>query len=164
MAEQKGIIRIKGKIGDLSFYRGDGKDLVKTPGGATKEQIMSQPEFARLRENMSEFGGAAHIGKAFRGALGEVLPVMKGKFFSARVTGMFSKLGKLGAGVRGERAFEIVTNSYILTGFNFNRTKILSSIFSAPFTLVANVDRNETTFNVPDFNTAENGMRLQSIF
>ncbi len=155
MAEQKGIIRIKGKIGDLSFYQGNGKDFVKTPGGATKSQIMSNPKFVRLRENMTEFGGSAHVGRAFRHGLADVLDVMSGRSLSGRVTGMFKAVCSHGSGTRGERKFEIVANKSIMIGFNFNNNKRLSSIFSPMYTYTVNVGRNETELFVPDFNVSD---------
>ena len=42
-------------------------------------------------------------------------------------------------------------NEY-LKGLDFNRNISFNGIFSAPFTLTANVDRNESTLSVPVFN------------
>lgn len=39
-----------------------------------------------------------------------------------------------------------------LKGLDFNRNISFNGIFSAPFTLTANVDRNESTLSVPAFN------------
>ncbi len=154
MARQKGLIRVGGLLGDLSFYHSDGKDLVKTPGGASKEQIMGSPKLIRVRENMTEFGGSAHVGKAFRSGLAEVIDLMSGKYVTGRITGLFKQICNNGPGPRGYRNFEIVSNSMLLAGFNFNTGKILGSIFSPPYFYFANVDRNETTLKVPDFNTS----------
>ena len=155
MAEQSGIVRIKGRIGNLSFYQGNSKDLVKTATGPSKERIMTDPKYIRTRENLSEFGGSAHIGKAFRTGLSETINVMKGKYMAGRVTGMFKRVCSNGKGIRGERMFEIVSNTNILAGFNFNKSKILSSIFSPPYSYTANVDRNETVLLIPDFNISD---------
>ncbi len=155
MAEQSGIVRIKGKIGNLSFYQGNNKDLVKTATGPSKERIMTDPKYIRTRENLSEFGGSAHIGKAFRTGLSETINVMKGKYMAGRVTGMFKRVCNNGSGIRGERTFEIVPNTFIFTGFNFNKSKILSSIFSPPYSYTANVGRNETVLLIPDFNISD---------
>ena len=154
MGEQKGIIRLRGKVGNVSFYHQDGVDLAKTPGGATKEQIMKDPRFVRVRENMSEFGGSAMVGKAFRDSIAEVLPVMKGQYLTGRVTAKFRTICTLGTGTRGQRDIVIVANKAIIVGLNFSIVKLFSAIFSAPYSLVANAGRNETTLTIPDFNTS----------
>ena len=154
MARQRGVIRVKGLLGDLSFYHSGGKDLVKTPGGASKKAILNEPQFKRTRENMSEFGGAAMVGKAFRGGMAEVLPVFKERYLTSRMLSIFRKVCSNGPGVRGERTFEIVNNTMLLAGFNFNPSKILGALFSAPFDYGANTDRNETNLKVSDFNTS----------
>jgi hypothetical protein len=155
MARQKGLIRVKGLLGDISFYQSGGKDLMKTPGGASKEKIMTDPKFVRTRENMSEFGGSAMVGKALRLGVIEVKGVFGGRYMSAELLGIFKKVCTNGTGLRGARDFEIVANKLLIEGFNFDKAKILAATFNAPYTFVTNAGRNETTFTVADFNTTD---------
>jgi hypothetical protein len=69
MARQKGIIKIQGSLGDLSFYSSVFGDIVRRKGGASKEKIKRSPAFERLREHHTEFAGCAAAGKLFRQAL-----------------------------------------------------------------------------------------------
>ena len=62
MAKQKGIIKLTGKIGDLSFYKSKDGYLAREKGGVDGERIKNDPAFARTRENGSEFGLAATAG------------------------------------------------------------------------------------------------------
>ena len=45
MAKQKGIIKLKGSLGGLTFYERNRKELVRTTGGPTKERIENDPKF-----------------------------------------------------------------------------------------------------------------------
>ena len=87
MATNESLIKLKGNIGGLSFYEGDGKNLVKMSNGPEKERIMTDPAYKRTRENMQEFGGAATVGKAFRMCFAEVIKTMSEKYFDIRSMG-----------------------------------------------------------------------------
>ena len=63
MAKQTGIIKLKGIIGDISFYKSADGHLARSKGGVDKNRIANDPAFQRTRENGSEFGRA---GKGFR--------------------------------------------------------------------------------------------------
>lgn len=62
MARQKGIIKLKGTLGGITFYKTslDGH-LAREKGGIEAERIANDLAFQRTRENNSEFGreGAA---------------------------------------------------------------------------------------------------------
>ncbi|MDQ3191770.1 MAG: hypothetical protein M3Q58_09260 [Bacteroidota bacterium] len=152
-AIQKGPIRIKGQIGDLTFFTKDGKGFVRESTSLDKSRIEKDPAFKRTRENMSEFGGSAMVGKALRTGLAELIKFMGGRYITSRITGLLRQLIELGSGVRGKRSFEIVLNQEILEGFEFTPDAAFGAVFSAPYDLTANVDRNEVTITVPVFNT-----------
>ncbi len=69
MAQQKGHLPVKGRIGNLSFYKTQDGYLVKDKGGISKSRIASDPAFQRARENGAEFGRAGKAGKLLRNAL-----------------------------------------------------------------------------------------------
>ncbi|QTE23274.1 hypothetical protein [Polaribacter cellanae] len=154
MAKQKGFIKLKGSLGGLTFYESNGKNIVKTTGGVDKSRIENDPNYKRTRENMSEFGASATVGKALRQGLGAIIKNIKDPTITGRITGLMKQINTLGTGVRGQRSFEILKNKIILEGFQFNKKKPLSSVFYpeyAPPTLDAN--RSIATWIVPDFNT-----------
>ena len=153
MARQVSIIKIKGKIGDLSFYKSAGKHLVREKTGIEKERLLHDPAFKRTRENMSEFGGSAVVGKALRMGLANVLHLFSDRYIVARITKIMRSVNKKGTGTRGKRAFEIKDNSFELEGFDFDKKTSFDRIFHAPFTLEVNADRNGVTLTVPVFNT-----------
>jgi len=51
MSKQKGVIKLVGNIGGMSFYTSNGEYLARTAGGPTKERISNRFE---LRENPRE--------------------------------------------------------------------------------------------------------------
>ena len=58
MAKQTGIIKLKGTIGGISFYKTTDRHLACEKGGIDKSRIQNDPVFQRTRENGSEFGRA----------------------------------------------------------------------------------------------------------
>ena len=107
MAKQKGYIKLRGSLGGLTFYEKDGSNIVRTTGGVNKSRIESDPAFKRTRENMQEFGGAAHIGKSFRQGFANIVKTMSGPNLVGRVTAIMKRIISVGAGQRGERYFEV---------------------------------------------------------
>ena len=154
MAKYKGLIKLKGSIGGMSFYDMEGKSFVRQSGGVDKEKIMSDPAFKRTRENMSEFGGSAVIGKAYRNSFAEVINVMGETYITGRVTGIMNKIIKQGSGVRGERVFEIIPHKEFIEGFDFNRKSPLGAVFYAPYdTISFNANRDIVSWSIPEFET-----------
>ena len=155
MAKQKGIFRIEGTVGGVTFYQRGGVDLVKEVSSVKRERIMNDPDFQRTRENMAEFGGSATVGKALRMGLTSLMRTMGDRNSSARITSLMKKVNNLGLGDRGQRGFEILAHAQTLLGFEFNKTTIFSSVFNAPFTFTSVPARDQTTLTVPDFNTLD---------
>lgn len=154
MAINKSFMKIEGTLDNLTFYQKDGKNLVKTKSTVSRSRIMSDAAYRRTRENMREFGGAARVGKAFRTAFSGVTKTMADTYMGARINGLMKRINRYGAGVRGERDFEVVSYGEMLKGFEFNKTEPFNAQFFAPSALpTINASRDEVTWTVPDFNT-----------
>lgn len=155
MAKQKGFIKIKGSLGGLTFYEANRKELIRTTGGIDKSRIEKDPNFKRTRENMSEFGGSAKVGKAFRTGFATIFKSMSDSTAVGRITGMMKRINVVGPGLRGRRTFEILTNRLLIEGFEFNKYKHLESVFYPPYNIpTLNANRTIATWVVPDFNTS----------
>ena len=154
MAQNKSFVKLEGTLDNLTFYQKDGKNFVKTKSSVSRSRIMTDSAYRRTRENMREFGGAARVGKAFRTAFSGVVKTMGDTYMGARINGLMKRINRYGAGVRGEREFEIVSYGEMLRGFEFNKTDPLAAQFFAPSALpIINASRDEVTWTVPDFNT-----------
>lgn len=155
MAKQKGFIKLEGSLEGLTFYERNGKSIVRTTGGNTKERIKTDPAFRRTRENMSEFGASATIGKSFRVGFSSIIKTMSGSIIVGRIVQMLKRVNTVGTGLRGQRSFNFSANKELLEGFEFNSSKPLSTIFYAPFEApTVDANRSEVTWVVPDFNTS----------
>lgn len=154
MARNTSFVKLEGTLDGLTFYNKDGENVVKTQSRVSKSRIMTDSAYRRTRENMREFGGAARVGKAFRDAFAGVASTMGDTYMGSRMNGVMKRINRNGAGIRGERDFEIVTYGDMLKGFEFNKELPLKSQFFAPYDLPEiNVARDEATWVIPDFNT-----------
>ena len=151
MSKQKGIIKLVGNIGGLSFYASGGEFLARTAGGPTKEQIATGTNFIRTRENNKEFGGSAKVSKSLRTALSGVLQVMGSGDLTSRLTSIFKKINSKAGGIRGQRPIQLTDNKELLQGLELNSKLSFTSVFNAPFAVSINEDRTEATISVPNF-------------
>ena len=139
MARQKGIIKLKGTIGDITFYKTQDGHLAREKGGIDASRIASDPAFQRTRENGSEFGRAGKAGKILRTALRQVLINSADGRMVSRLTQAMTKVIQADAtNPRGLRNV-IDGEAELLTGFEFNIGGKLGTTLFAPF--VGTIDR-----------------------
>ena len=139
MARQKGIIKLKGTIGDINFYKTQDGHLAREKGGIDAQRIATDPAFQRTRENGSEFGRAGKAGKILRTALRPLLLNSADSRMVSRLTQSMVKV--IQADTTSERGLRNVIDgeAELLFGFEFNiRGKLGTSLFT-PFT--ATIDR-----------------------
>src|SRR6478609_9254268 len=150
MAKQKGIIRLKGSLGGITFYQRNGDNLSREQNGPEKSKIQNDPNFARTRENNQEFGGAATIGKALRVGLVQEFDEMADSNTTGRITRLMKQIiSRDITGIRGQRAFAPVTYKSMFVNFQFSERNPFDSIFLAPFTAVPNAGRTDVTITIP---------------
>jgi len=151
MSKQKGIIKLEGNLGGISFYSSDGEHLARIANGPSKESIAKDTAFKRTREHNKEFDGSAKVSKSFRQALGSVLKDMAGRYLTARLTKIFKIINLKANGVRGQRPIELSQYKDTLKNFDLDKKISLTSVFSAPYTVTHTPDRSEATLTVPNF-------------
>lgn len=140
MARQKGIIKLKGTIGDISFYKTQDGHLAREKGGVDASRIANDPNFARTRENGREFGEAAKDGKLLRDALRTNAITAQDKRVTSRLTKLMIEILKHDAtSLRGARtvgtAIALPVAMAKLKGFNFNIKAILGAVLIKPYAL-----------------------------
>lgn len=139
MAKQNGIIKLKGTIGDITFYKTKDGHLAREKGGVDANRIANDPAFQRTRENGSEFGRAGKAGKMLRVALRQVLINSADGRMVSRLTQAMTKVIQADAtNPRGLRNV-IDGEAELLTGFEFNISGKLGTTLFAPFE--ATIDR-----------------------
>jgi hypothetical protein len=133
MARQNGIIKLKGKIGDLSFYKTQDGHLAREKGGVDGERIANDAAFVRVRENGAEFGSSASSGKMLRTAIYALLQTASDNRIVSRLTKVMTEIKNFDTtSVRGQRnvgtAMALPTAKAKLKNFNFNNKAVLGSI------------------------------------
>lgn len=139
MARQKGIIKLKGTMGDITFYRTRDGYMAREKGGITAERMRTDPAFQRTRENMAEFGRAGKAGKVLRSSIMSLLRTSADRRMVSRLTKEMVKVIQLDAiNPRGLRNV-IDGEAELLQGFEFNIHGKLGTSLSVPF--VGTIDR-----------------------
>jgi hypothetical protein len=139
MARQKGIIKLKGTIGDITFYKTKDGHLAREKGGIDASRIANDPAFQRTRENGSEFGRAGTAGKTLRTALRTLLLNSADSRMVSRLTQAMVKV--IQADLTNERGLRNVIDgeAELLVGFEFNIGGKLGTTLFVPF--VGGIDR-----------------------
>ena len=150
MAIQKGIIKLKGKIGELSFYKTQDGHLAREKGGVDASRIANDPAFVRTRENGAEFGSSATSGKTLRDSLRTMVMTASDNRVTSRLTKVMTDIKNLDTtSARGERtvgtAIALAPAKALLKGFNFNNKAILGSMLFKSYAV--NVGTGEITIN-----------------
>ena len=143
MARQSGLIKIKGTLDNVSFYKTKDGHLARMKTSVDAKRIANDPAFERTREHNKEFANSATSGKIMRDALRPMaLNAADGRVIS-RLTKVMSAIKNLDSvSSRGARNVGIgITdpNSIIkLKGFEFNKEALLSAILFKPMTIDTN--------------------------
>lgn len=138
MAKQSGLIKIKGTLDNVSFYKTKDGDLARMKTSLDGKRISSDPAFIRTRENNSEFGSSAGSGKLLRDAIRTMMQNASDGRVTARLTKLMTQIKNLDAtSARGARnvgvGIQTPEAKALLKGFNFNIKAILGSIVFNPF-------------------------------
>lgn len=151
MARQKGIIKLKGTIGDITFYKTQDGHLAREKGGIEASRIQNDPAFQRTRENGAEFGRAGKAGKILRTSLRALLLRIADSRMVGRLTQSMVKV--IQADTVNDRGLRNVIDgeAELLSGFEFNiRGKLGTSLY-APFTGTIDRVSGEITVQVDPF-------------
>lgn len=151
MARQKGIIKLKGTINDLTFYKSGDGYMAREKGGVDANRIASDPAFQRTRENGAEFGRAGKAGKMLRNALRGVILYSKDRRMVGRLTRAMVKV--IQADATNQRGLRNVIDgeAELLTGFEFNANVKLGATLYAPFTGAIDRLTGKLTIDIPSF-------------
>ena len=104
MAKQTSIITLTGKVGGLTVYKTKDGHMAKEKGGVPLSRIMTDPRYARTRENMREFAEAAAAVKAVKEALRPAFTKLGGSKLHGRMQSIMVKVVKSDpVNSRGER-------------------------------------------------------------
>lgn len=151
MARQKGIIKIQGELGDISFYKTIDGFLAREKSSVDSERVKTDPAFQRTRENGQEFGRAGKGTKLLRSALREILLLASDGRMTSRLIKQMMRVIKTDAtSPRGQRNV-IGGEVELLQGFEFNGSAQLTTTFHAPFTAAIDRVGGSLSVSIPPF-------------
>lgn len=152
MAKQKGIIKLDGTIGGITFYKStqDGY-LAREKGGVSGDRIANDPNFQRTRENGDEFGRAGKAGKLLRNSIRAMLQNASDSRMVSRLTQkMVEVIQEDATNPRGQRNV-IDGEAELLEGFEFNITGKLGTTLYAPYTSTISRVAGTLAVSIPAF-------------
>lgn len=151
MARQKGIIKLDGTIGDITFYKSKDGFLAREKGGIPADRIANDPAFQRTRENGAEFGRAGKAGKLLRTSIRGLLQNASDSRMVSRLTQQLVRVIRTDdSNLRGQRTV-MEGDMTLIDGFDFNLNGKLGTTLYAPFTSVIDRVAGTLTANLPAF-------------
>jgi hypothetical protein len=139
MAQQLGMINIRGSVGDITYVRTEDGYHVRRKSSLDKARVLTDKKFAGSRRASSEFATAANAGKLLRvSILGTLKKAGDSKVHSRMLKLMFDILKTDTVGNLGERIPER-GRLEMLEGFEFNRKQEL--VHTLPVQYKPGIDR-----------------------
>jgi len=137
----KNGIQFTGSVGNISAYtiKGSDKIILRAKGGATKEQIATDPRFERTRENNSEFGICASAAGRIRRMMFCINHLADYNFTPALSSLLMKMKVRDTASERGQRGLLFSQHAALLQGFRLNRKNPFESVVRQ--TPVCSIDR-----------------------
>lgn len=152
MARESSILKLKGQLDGMSFYKTSDGYQVRAKGGVDRSRILNDQNFARTRENMNEFGNITSSGKMIRSGIGTFLNRAKDHRASSRLVSIISRVKNMDEeSARGHRTFAkgivFPEAKVMLEGFDFNKEANLDSVLKNKYQL----DTDTGILKLPEF-------------
>lgn len=149
MAQQESIIKLKGKIGDLTFYETKDGYQARQAKGVDPRRIATEPNYQRTRENNAEFATGAAAAKRLRDTLRPMILLTYDPKMPARLFSRVMRVVKADAvSDRGERRV-LPDNLGLLGQFGFNvAASLANTLFVKPQCTVDRV-AGTVTLDIP---------------
>lgn len=149
MAKQMSVLTLSGNIGRINFFKNRSGFQAREKGGVPKSRIMTDPKFARTRENIAEFTINAAASRILKDAIRPAIQRFKDARMHLRLTSrMMQVLKSDPVNVRGER--QVAEGDWgLLKGLEMNGMTPLSSTLKMAYTL--NDGPAEWGIDVPAF-------------
>jgi hypothetical protein len=159
MAKQTGLIKIKGTLDNVNFYKSKDGDLARMKTSVDAKRIKNDPSFERTRENNAEFANSANSGKLVRDAVRPMAMNASDGRVTSRLTQIMTQIKNMDStSIRGKRVVALgiqepngVTK---LKDFDFNLNAVMGSILYKPFTIDTATGEIVITDLVPQMDVA----------
>ncbi|WP_258105569.1 hypothetical protein [Marinoscillum sp. MHG1-6] len=125
--------------------------IISRKGGPTAEQIKTEPNYQKLRDNQKEFGVASMMAKTLRDAFSEGMSEICESYVSGKLTAQFRNLTRFEEGKIGTRPIFVSKHGHHLNGFEFNSTATYEHIFGAKYFIKPGSRRGQVIIHFPSF-------------
>ena len=96
MAKLKSIFNIEGTLGEMTFFKKrNGSYFIKQKSSISRERVLTDPRFARTRENGAEFGTVAQSAKLVRKGAAMLIGSAKDPSLTRRLVALFAKVKRM---------------------------------------------------------------------
>lgn len=142
MAQNVGIIKIKGLLDGKIFYRRNGKDIVQSKGGFDGARIKSEARYEKTRNLGNEFGRCAKQASVLKNLLQPFLSPISDPYIYNWIQSMLVRLKNLDtvspSGLRNaSMGLSMEGGQKILKSFQFNRNCSLGNVLISKFSIFA---------------------------
>ena len=143
-----------GSIGNMRSYYDPslGKKILSRIGGPTREQFLTDPNYARQRQVSSELIGRSLWASQVKQGLSDLRHLMHSRCFNVITAGGKSIQQRDTTSPNGELAIVVKNNPGILTGIDFNKLCPFSKIIGNIYEIILHPDKQTVTFFIPGFN------------
>jgi hypothetical protein len=153
MGRQYGPVHLSGQFGDMQYSIDEGQGKAKLVQTVSKERILTDPNYALTRQNMSEFKAAVFAAKALRMCFGPAAARFAERYLTGRLNKLMRSVISRGVGNAGERSFEVLPNLHLFQNLQLDRKEPFEGRFRERFVVTPDVDRHTATVDIADFDT-----------
>jgi hypothetical protein len=121
MAKQNGSFNVRGKVGNLVFYKSSKQFLVRSAPKTNKKKMKYDPAYAGVRQHNADFATAAKAGKLLRKAFASVVLLSRDSSLTARVSSYMMSIIKTDAVSELGKRSVIQGHLDLLKSFEFNK-------------------------------------------
>ncbi|UJP64876.1 hypothetical protein [Mongoliitalea daihaiensis] len=153
MAKQTSIITLSGNVGRLNFFKNRDGYQAREKGGVSRSRIMSDPRYARTRENIAEFTINAAAVKLLKDTIRPALiKISDPRLHQRMVRRMLEILRTDPVNIRGER--QVSEGDWqLMQGLDMNVRANLASVLKPEITY--NNSETEWQISIPPFQPSD---------
>jgi hypothetical protein len=158
MAFLDGSIRFTGSLENLSAYimRGQDKIIVRTKGGANKNQIATKASFETTRKLNAEWIGVTRAAKEIRKGLADI-KLLADYNISGPINALVKKIQTADTDhPKGKRSILFSRHPDFFSGFQFNRQTIFDTVIRQPIAIQIERSTGFTAVTIPALHPAIN--------
>jgi len=136
MAKQTSIITLQGNVGRINFFKNRDGFQAREKGGVSKSRIMTDPRYARTRENIAEFTANAAVVKLLKDTIRPaIVRISDSRLHQRMVKRLLIILRTDPVNVRGERS--VAEGDWnLLAGLEINASVGLSSTLKPELVMI----------------------------